>query len=267
MMSGMDRQLSELPVDYKGQSYKLSVELRTNSDALIVFLHGWGGSKACFAESFSSDMLKNYSICTIDLLGFGGSDRPVDFSYDLSDQANIVSLAVNSLNAKKVYLVGHSMGGGIGLLTAPQIKNLAMFIGVENNLAPDGSGVDSRTIAKRPFWLFRSSTLPLLKSLLRVHPKRSMRVWAKCYDQASPLALYRSVQSLVSWSDSGKLFPLFTALPHKAYVYGANGKRRKDVVPKLDRSITYEVSASGHALMTDNPDGFYTTVAEIIQTT
>jgi len=264
-MSLSINQLRELHVDYQGKAYALSVRLRPSSGNLVVFLHGWGGGKECFAGVFSSDALKDYSICTIDLLGFGESEKPEDFSYDLLDQANIVALAVNSLNAKKVYLVGHSMGGSIGLLAAPQVKNLAVFIGAENNLAPDGSGADSRTIAKRPFWLFKSSTLPLLKSLLRVHPKRSMRVWARLYDEASPLALYRSVQSLVTWSDSGKLLPLFTALPRKAYIYSTNGKRRKDVVPKLDKSITYKVPASGHALMTDNPDGFYGAVAGIIR--
>ncbi len=266
MMIAMSDQLRELHIDYKDKSYVLSARLRPTSDGLVVFLHGWGGSKECFAGAFSSDALKDHGICMIDLLGFGSSEKPEDFSYDLLDQANIVALAVNSLNVKKVYLVGHSMGGSVGLLAAPLVENLAIVIGAENNLAPNGSGADSRAIAKRPFWLFKSSTLPLLKSLLRVHPKRSMRVWAQWYDEASPLALYRSVQSLVTWSDSGKLLPLFTALPHKAYIYSANGKRRKDVVPKLDKSITYKVPASGHAVMTDNPDRFYAVLAGIIRT-
>lgn len=265
MMKPMDNQPRELYVVNEGREYKLSIELRPKSDYLVVFLHGWGGSKECFAQAFSSEALKEFGICTIDLLGFGKSEKPADFSYDLLEQANIVALAINSLKAKKVYLVGHSMGGGIGLLAAPLIKNLAMFIGAENNLAPNGSGADARAIAKRPFWLFKSSTLPLLKSFLRLHRRAQMRPWARWYDEASPLALYRSVQSLVRWSDSGKLLPLFKALPRKAYMYGANGKRKKDVVPRLDKSITYEVPVSGHALMTDNPDGFYTIVAKIFE--
>lgn len=264
-MSSMDSRLGELRIDYKGKSYALSVRLRPNADNLVVFLHGWGGSKECFAGAFSSDALKNCGICTIDLLGFGESEKPVDFSYDLLDQANVVALAINSLKAKKVYLVGHSMGGSVGLLAAPSIKNLAVFINAESNLAPNGSGADARAVAKQPFWTFKSHTLPLLKTLLRVHPKRSMHIWARWFNEASPLAMYRSIQSLVSWSDSGKLLPLFKALPHKTYIYSANGKRRKDVVPKLDKSITYEVPASRHALMTDNPTDFYATVDKIIR--
>lgn len=262
----MINQLLELRIEYEGVSYKLSTEQRCGTGSLVVFLHGWGGSKDSFAGAFSSKALRKFDICTIDLLGFGRSEKSEDFSYDLLDHANVVALAINSFKAKKVYLVGHSMGGGIGLLAAPLVKNLATFINAESNLAPHGSAVDARVVAGQSFRLFRASTLPLLKTLLRRHPKRRMRIWAEWFDKASPLALHRSVQSLVDWSDSGKLLPLFSALPHKAYIYGAKGKRRKDVVPKLDKNITYEIPASGHALMNDNSDDFYDTVAKIIRT-
>lgn len=263
-MSFMNK-LRALQVNYKDRSYKLSVKLRPDSGGMIVFLHGWGGSKDGFAEAFSSDVLKEYGICTIDLLGFGKSDKPEDFSYDLLDQANIIALAVNSLKADKIYLVGHSMGGGIGLLAAPQIKNLIMFINAESNLAPSGSAKDAQIAARQSLKLFSSFSLPLLTVLLRRHPKRSMRPWAQWFGEASPLALHCSVQSLVAWSDSGKLLPLFESLPHKAYIYGVNGKRKRDVVPRLDKGIIYEVPASGHALMSDNPTVFYETIARIIR--
>ncbi len=264
MMKSMNGQMRTMKIEYEGKSYELSVRLRPAAE-LIVLLHGWGGSKEGFGEAFSFDALQNFGICTIDLLGFGKSEKPTDFGYDLQDQANIVALVINSFGAKKVYLVGHSMGGGIGTLAAPSVNNLAMFINAESNLATKGSGADIRSVAKRPFWLFRSSTLSVLKSLLRRHPRRSMRVWARWFDEASPYALYRSAQSLMRWSDSGELLPSFISLPSKAYIYSAKGKRRKDVVPKLDAAITYEVVASGHSLITDNPEGFYVAVANIIQ--
>jgi pimeloyl-ACP methyl ester carboxylesterase len=265
MMDSMDGRPHKLIVDYEGKQYTLSAKLRPNSNNLIVFLHGWGGAKESFSDAFSSDALKEYGICTIDLIGFGESEKPNDFSYDLLDQADIVVLAVNSLKTKKVYLGGHSMGGGIGLLAAPLIKNLAVFINAEGNLATNGSGANARATAKQPFWLFKSFTLPLLKVLLRLHPRRSIRAWAQWFDEASSLGLHKSVQSLVGWSDSGKLLPKFNSLPHKAYIYSANGKRRKDVVPQLEESITYEIPTSGHPLMGDNPNDFYATVAAIVR--
>lgn len=252
---------------YKGKTYNLSTRLRPPLDNLVVFLHGWGGAKECFDGAFSYDALEGYGMCAIDLLGFGKSDQPAGFSYDLLDQANIAALAVNSFKAKKVYLVGHSMGGGIGTLAAPLITNLAIFIDADSNLAPSGSGTGARLLSKQPFWLFKFFTLPLIKILLWLHPKRPMRVWAKWFSEASPLGLHRSIQSLVEWSDGGELLPRFRALRQKAYIYGEKGKRRKDVVPELDKSIVYEVPKSGHALMNDNPAAFYDVIAKIIGTT
>lgn len=266
MMNPMDGKLRNLVVDYKGKRYILSAKVRpSTNDSLVVFLHGWGGAKENFAGAFLAGALKEYGICAIDFLGFGKSEKPVDFSYDLLDQANIAALAINSLSAKRVYLVGHSMGGGIGLLATPLIKNLVVFINAESNLAPNGSGADARAAARQPLWLFTSFTLPLIKLLLRIQPRRSIRAWTQCFGEASPLALYKSVEALVRWCDSGELLPLFQALPHKVYIYSEHGKRRKDVVPKLDASITYEVPACGHALMGDNPSGFYAIVAKVIR--
>lgn len=261
----MNSQLRELQIAYKGRTYNLAIRLRPTSNNLIVFLHGWGGTKECFADAFSSSALKGYGICAIDILGFGKSEKPKDFSYDLLDQAKIVATAVNSLGAEKVYLVGHSMGGGIGLLAAPFVKNLAMFIGAENNLAPHGSSLDARLASKQPLWLFQYFTPPVLALFSRLHPSRNVRIWSQWSREASPLGLYRSIRSLADWSDSGELLPRFESLPRKAYIYSANGKRKKDVAPKLSKSITYEINGSGHALMLDNPNDFYDTTARILR--
>lgn len=125
--------------------------------------------------------------------------------------------------------------------------------------------LDARIISKQPLWLFQSLTLPALRAFAGLQPDRCPRVWAQWCRKAGALGLYRSIQSLSEWSDSGELLPRFQALPHKAYIYGENGKRKKDVVPELDTSITYEIPSSGHVLMTDNPNDFYATVARIIR--
>jgi pimeloyl-ACP methyl ester carboxylesterase len=104
MMNPMDGQPRELRIRYKGNVYALSVNVRLKSDDLVVFLHGWGGSKECFAGVFSSDALKNYGLCTIDLLGFGKSEKPADLSYDLLVQANIVALAINSHWSRRKFI-------------------------------------------------------------------------------------------------------------------------------------------------------------------
>src|SRR5690348_16817461 len=80
MMKPMDARLRIVKVDYEGKKYGLSIKLRPATE-LIVFLHGWGGSKDGFDDAFSSNKLQGYGICAMDLLGFGKSEKPADFSY------------------------------------------------------------------------------------------------------------------------------------------------------------------------------------------
>jgi pimeloyl-ACP methyl ester carboxylesterase len=48
-----------------------------------------------------------------DLPGFGRSEKPVDFSYSVHDQAEVVVGFLDAMGLKQVDLAGWSMGGGI----------------------------------------------------------------------------------------------------------------------------------------------------------
>ncbi len=53
---------------------------------------------------------------TIDLKGFGRSDKPRDRNYSAYDQAKILSEFINRLNLDNVIIVGHSFGGIVSLV-------------------------------------------------------------------------------------------------------------------------------------------------------
>jgi pimeloyl-ACP methyl ester carboxylesterase len=262
----MIARMQTITVHFGGKSYKLSARVKGRSGKLLVFLHGWGCAKECFDGAFSYADFEDYRICALDLLGYGQSDKPQAFSYDLADQANVIALAIRSLSPTEVYLVGHSMGGGVGLLATTDLGSmLKAFINVEGNLFPKDSSTSTRKIVKQPFWLFKTVTFPTIKLLGRLNMDRSLRAWATWCHEANPLGFYMSARSLVKWSDSNKLLPLFETLPAKAYIYGDHGSRKEDVVLKLDTSITYAIPHSGHFPMLDNPDAFYATIAKIIR--
>jgi pimeloyl-ACP methyl ester carboxylesterase len=50
-------------------------------------------------------------------MGFGFSDKPQGADYSIERQADIVARLIAHLGIGKVVLIGHSMGGGIALLT------------------------------------------------------------------------------------------------------------------------------------------------------
>ena len=49
----------------------------------------------------------------VDLIGFGQSDKPKNFGYDLLDQVNKIKKLLYELEIKDLIIIGHSYGGMI----------------------------------------------------------------------------------------------------------------------------------------------------------
>jgi pimeloyl-ACP methyl ester carboxylesterase len=58
------------------------------------------------------------NVLAIDLLGYGGSDKPADTDLGIAAQAEIVSKAAARLGWEKGVVAGHDAGGGIAMLLA-----------------------------------------------------------------------------------------------------------------------------------------------------
>jgi pimeloyl-ACP methyl ester carboxylesterase len=261
------KRLKHIEVVYENHRYRVAANIQGDSKKLIVFLHGWGATKECFDDAFKFEDFQGYAICALDMLGYGQSDKPHNFSYDLADQANVVAAAIRSLSPQEVFLVGHSMGGGVGLLCMASLEALIKkFICVEGNLLPSDTSSRTRILAKQPFWLFKYLSFPALKRIAAISPDPNTRIWASWIKASDPWAFYKSSQSLVGWSDNGKLLPLFKDLPAKAYVYGEKGNREHDVVPQLKDIETCPITDSEHFPMLDNPNDFYATISRLITT-
>lgn len=82
------------------------------SGPALVLVHGFGGSTTAW-EKLTTLLTPQYTVYALDLLGFGLSDKPVDASYALPAQADIVCALINTLGLEETVLIGHSMGGVI----------------------------------------------------------------------------------------------------------------------------------------------------------
>ena len=107
------------PETFAGKnSHFISLDGRTihytvqGSGPAVVLVHGFGGSTVAW-DKLIPYLVPHYTVYALDLLGFGLSDKPVDASYTLPAQADIVCALINALKLDKVSLVGHSMGGVI----------------------------------------------------------------------------------------------------------------------------------------------------------
>ena len=250
-------------IAHGGSHYEVSTAFRKRGGELLLLLHGLGCSKESFRDIWFRDEFSNYSIISLDFLGFGDSSKPDKFSYKMEDQASVCAEVLKEISSKQVHIVAHSMGGAIGLLLPSALLNSALtFANLEGNLIRKDCGIVSRKTISVSFQKFEKKVLPDLKDL-----SKSFGEGRFFLDSALPLGFYKSAESLVRWSDSGELISRFKNLPcRKSYFYGERNADL-DVLHRLNTIEKVMISRSGHFMINDNPEEFYSRLRIFLSTT
>ena len=102
-----------LKLNYGNLKVSVSYKLRRRGNRSLVFIHGLGCTKEIFDSVWHFPGFDEFTILTIDLVGFGDSSKPQEFSYEIEDQAEIVKCVLEKHKLENVNLIGHSMGGMI----------------------------------------------------------------------------------------------------------------------------------------------------------
>jgi len=263
-------------------SFPPSVEVTVNGTTIsclfqkggkeaIVFIHGLGSSKESFLEAFKRKEFRLFTILSTDLVGFGDSDKPADFSYLMKDQARILGKTINHFGVDRFHLVAHSMGGIIGIELCEMMPNrVCSFINAEGNLTSKDC-VESRRIADVSERDFVSRGFEQFKRNLREEFERAGdhagMDYLESLSKATAESMYKSSVHTVHESDFGNLFTRFSQLPfYKCYIYG---EKNKGLFPseKLLRQKgipIFYISKSGHPVIDENPDEFYNLILKII---
>lgn len=252
-------------INYKEKELETSANYKESGKEVIIFIHGLGCAKESFDAAFDFPKFNDFSLLAIDLVGFGDSSKPQDFTYTMEVQAEICKLLLDELNPKRVHIVAHSMGGAIGLLLAEKLSNkLISFTNIEGNLISEDCGLLSRKTISVSFEEFRKSVFAELKSETKESNNKSSNLWLEWNEKSNTLAFYSSSESLVKWSDSRKLLTKFKNLKtKKVYFYGDKNSEIK-VLNELGNIRKIEISNSGHFVMNDNPEQFYTRLGDFI---
>ena len=92
-------------------------------DKKIVLLHGFGTSLRTWDDIKGFFPKNEFTLYLIDLKGFGNSSKPEDDKYTIQEQSKIVEQFIKDINTDSLYLIGHSFGGAIALLTQISLIN------------------------------------------------------------------------------------------------------------------------------------------------
>jgi pimeloyl-ACP methyl ester carboxylesterase len=84
----------------------------------VLLLHGFGASSYTWRHVEPALAAAGHRVLTVDLKGFGLSDKPMDEDYSIFDQAALISRFIDQMKLKDVTIVGHSLGGGVTLVLA-----------------------------------------------------------------------------------------------------------------------------------------------------
>ncbi len=90
--------------------------LSQSAEGAIVFVHGWLLSD-CYWQPLIQALSGQFTCLSYDLRGFGQSE-PGRADYSLSAYAQDLLALIDQLKLKRVWLVGHSLGGSIALWAA-----------------------------------------------------------------------------------------------------------------------------------------------------
>jgi pimeloyl-ACP methyl ester carboxylesterase len=189
----------------------------------------------------------------VDLLGFGFSDRPRDFSYSIADHAHSVMELADALALGAFDLFGHSMGGAIAIgvagLCRERIRHLVLS---EPNLDPGGGSFSRAIAAMSEDQYIREGHMRNIESA----GASGSHIWAGSMQMASALAVHRSATSLVAGSSPSWREQLIALPLPRTVLFGELSLPDEDFIelPKTRIEVAV-VPRAGHSMAWENPAG------------
>ena len=104
----------------------------------MVILHGYPTSSYDYYKVLP-ELSKHYRVIIHDHLGFGFSDKPLDYSYSLLDQADLALQLWQQLGVKKTHLLAHDYGTSVATEIIARNNNHELTIEIEKLTLCNGS--------------------------------------------------------------------------------------------------------------------------------
>ena len=226
------------------------------TDGAFLFLHGLQSRKETFDIYLNNLSPKTKrSLISLDLIGFGQSDKPKNFGYDLCDQVNKIKMLLHELEIKNLIIIGHSYGGMIGtkLLQSVDLE-IKTMINLEGNLSEEDCG-ESANVANMTFRKFQDY-FELLKGELVDSDNKSDIFRGESLTHIPAEVFYKTSKTIVNWSKSGDLYNLFCHSPiPKLLITGSNSSYFSN--PKRNNINHAIIDDATHFMLSEKPFEIY----------
>lgn len=144
--------------------YNICFKITGTGKETVVILQGWGTDLGVY-DSVADAINEKYRVVQFDLPGFGGSDEPKE-AWNVDAYADFFCKFMQSLDIKKVTLIGHSYGGRIIIKLATreslpfEIKNIVLI---------DSAGIMPKRSFKQRFNIRKYKTIKKIVNIKLIY--------------------------------------------------------------------------------------------------
>ncbi len=227
-----------------------------------------------FLSVITAPALAGRRAIMLDYLGSGASDPAADGRYDLAAHVEAIHAVIAALDVGPVPVIGHSMGGTLGIALARDFPDAVSVLYVGEGNVTGGGGGHSRRIAGQSLGQFITSGFDAFVDDIEADARagsQAQAAIAHSWRRAEAVGLHGNARMLVGLDDS--FFDDFLSLPHsRVFIYGAQshpsvtGKTMPDAPDPgrlSDAGVAVEtLKSAGHLLGMENPTGFAEIVAK-----
>ena len=203
----------------------------------------------------------------VDFLGHGYSDKPHDFAYGIEGHARTIVALIDALGLSECGLMGHSMGGGVGIhVAAARPRIVSLLVMAEGNIDGDGEiPLDGQTedqFVERGF----AELLDAQSMEAESQPAGLRAAHLGITRLLEPRAVYREAVSMSGETEPSTRSLLGSLEMPRWYLLGG----ASDPEPELQRDLAARgvgwkvVPHTGHAMGLQNPEGLAQAVADVL---
>jgi pimeloyl-ACP methyl ester carboxylesterase len=262
-------EMKETQIRNRGAHYTISYLQGPPRGQTLVYLHGLGSTKKDFLGAFDSPLFREYTLLSFDFPGSGGSSYPEELDVTMLDLVEVTAQLFSQFDLENITLIGHSMGGLVGLLYADSYpEQVRQFINIEGNLAPEDCGVFSRRSVDYPS---RGREGEYFKRVIAETSKidqAGYREFAETFgSNVEPRAFFDYCRSIVAYSDNRHLLDIFAELECPTLFIHGEENSSLSYIPQLQQEgvRVASIAASSHFPVLTNPSALFRAIAGFVE--
>lgn len=264
----LDEKSATRPVVPSSDGVPIAYECHGTGQITLLFVHGWSCDRSYWREQVAF-FSNGFKVVLVDLAGHGQSGFGRK-DYTMRAFAEDVAAVVDSLDAQKVILIGHSMGGGVIAETARLLPDRVIGLVGIDTLQDVGYSMTSEELEEmvRPFEEdFASGVRDFLSTMFVPESDKKLAEWIRADMAAAPREVAISAfREYIGQYVSGEAAEVFRHVQVPVYCLNTTSwptaaESNRKHIRAFQVMIMEHV---GHFLMLEQPEQFNELLVQII---